>query len=186
MSKNKLSFFKADIKDLTDPITFTIAPRDLDVWGSRPPCPCLRTQFSWPGPSDSAPEMPQQAQSPAPYIYGFFQCTQIMSCPVSDCQWEGSGSVFFNQQFLAHTDKIWSLLFSSLNNHISFSLDMRCFCYLIILMALKSGLKEWVYEVVISFSIYSEVLHAKSPMKITWITSILMSNFNSVLRPKTA
>lgn len=82
----------------------------------------------------------------------FFQCKQVVSCPVSDCQCKGSGRVFFNHQFFVPIYKIpWSLLFSSLNNHISFSPYMRCFCYLIILMALKSSLKESVFEVVNRF-----------------------------------
>lgn len=58
---------------------------------------------------------------------------------VSDCQWEESGWVFCNHLFLAHIDKVsWSLLFSSLNNDIYFSPNMRCHCYLKILMALTS------------------------------------------------
>lgn len=117
----------------------------------------------------------------------FFQCKQIVSRPVTDCQRKGSGWVFFNHLFFALTYKIpWSLLFSRLNNHISFSPYMRCFCNLIILMVLKSSLKEGVYEVVTGFSIYSEVLHPNSPMKTTWITYILMSKFSSLLRSKTA
>lgn len=119
----------------------------------------------------------------------FFQCTPIVSCPVSNCQWEGSVWVYFNHQFFSHIDKIpWCLLFSSMNNHISFSPYIRCFCHLIFLMAWKSGLKESVYEVATGFSeyIYSDFLCPNSPMKITWITAIFMSKLSSSLRSKTA
>lgn len=137
--------------------------------------------------------MPQRCHSKAslqlPTFMVFPAYTNcVMSCEkLCHCQWEGYGWIFFNHQFFSHTEKIpWSLLFSNLNNHISFSPYMRSFCYLIILTALNSGLKESVYEVVIGFSIYSEVLRPNSPMKITWITSILTSKFSSVLRSKPA
>lgn len=74
LSKKKLSFFKIDVLDPTDPITFTGAPQCTNgLWclGTSPSLPMSQDTILSPRHSYHVPEMPQQGQSPTPYIYVF-------------------------------------------------------------------------------------------------------------------